>query len=223
MISLQIMKLKPLLVFLAVAIATPAAFADDWRLPAPPPPYRLQNNGFDSSNQDSVLRKPDKYAENPQVDAEGVRHFANGKHFDLSKMSLDDAVAQTNASTLGAGRKRQDQQQFRQQQQFRFPNDGNFNQQAPYDYAWGRSQVSAFNQGSGRTQDYLTRNYATQDYLTRNYANQDYLTRNYANQSQANQSYANQNNWNQNNLNQNNQNQRRRIQNRRRRLRNTDW
>jgi hypothetical protein len=167
MMSWQLLKLKPLLVCLAVAASTPAAFADDWRLPAPAPAFRFQNtvfqnsgfqrngtrnNGFDAGdlNQDPVFRKPDKYADNPQLDAEGVRHFGNGKHFDLSKMSLDDAIVQTNASTLGAGKKRPDQQN-------RFANGGGLNQysnqnlQSPY---WDRSQVSAFNQGFSRQPSY---------------------------------------------------------------------
>jgi hypothetical protein len=66
---------------------------------------RSQNND-DAASADPALRKPDKFADNPQVDEDGVRHFANGKHFDLSKMSLDDAIATTNASTLGAKKQR---------------------------------------------------------------------------------------------------------------------
>ncbi len=46
------------------------------------------------------LRKPDRFADNPETDSAGVRHFSNGKHFDLSKMSIDQAVDTANSSTL---------------------------------------------------------------------------------------------------------------------------
>jgi len=49
---------------------------------------------------DTLPRPPDKFADNPLPDADGVRHFANGKHFDLSKMPLEQAIDMTNASTL---------------------------------------------------------------------------------------------------------------------------
>jgi len=60
----------------------------------------LQSGIKDNAPADPAFRKPDKFADNPDVDADGVRHFANGKHFDLSKMSLEAAVASTNASTM---------------------------------------------------------------------------------------------------------------------------
>ena len=50
------------------------------------------SNMPDPTSADPTMRKPDRFADNPQTDAEGVRHFSNGKHFDLSKMSLDKAL-----------------------------------------------------------------------------------------------------------------------------------
>jgi hypothetical protein len=44
------------------------------------------------------VKQPDRVADNPQVDGDGVRHFSNGKHLDLSKMSLDQAIGATNAA-----------------------------------------------------------------------------------------------------------------------------
>jgi len=44
------------------------------------------------NTDDSLLPKPDRFVDTPQIDADGVRHFSNGKHFDLSKMSLDQAI-----------------------------------------------------------------------------------------------------------------------------------
>jgi hypothetical protein len=62
---------------------------------------RTKSFNQDAFTQDPALRKPDRFADNPQLDTDGVRHFANGKHFDLSKISIDQAVDTANASTLG--------------------------------------------------------------------------------------------------------------------------
>jgi hypothetical protein len=59
---------------------------------------------------DTSYRPPDRFADNAQADAEGVRHFANGKHFDLSKISLDQAIEMTNASRLDPNQQKQLQQ-----------------------------------------------------------------------------------------------------------------
>lgn len=58
-------------------------------------------------NPTDALSQPDQYTSSPQVDSSGIRHFANGRHFDLSNSSIQDAVAQTNASTLGRSNKQQ--------------------------------------------------------------------------------------------------------------------
>jgi hypothetical protein len=42
---------------------------------------------------------------NPKVDADGVRHFSNGKHFDLSKMPVDQAVENTGRTEVAAQEK----------------------------------------------------------------------------------------------------------------------
>ncbi len=77
--------------------------------PSSYPSTRLERNFLDSSQPlnlsreaaagaDSSLRKPDVFANHPQVDADGVRHFSNGKHFDLSKMAVDTAVDMAKSS-----------------------------------------------------------------------------------------------------------------------------
>jgi hypothetical protein len=70
----------------------------------------LGNNNFNNPNRNNKrnrnrnpdptadVKQPDRVADNPQVDGDGVRHFSNGKHLDLSKMSLDAAIGATNAS-----------------------------------------------------------------------------------------------------------------------------
>jgi hypothetical protein len=50
------------------------------------------------NTDDLFVRKPDRFVDTPQIDANGVRHFSNGKHFDLSKMSLDQAIDSTRSS-----------------------------------------------------------------------------------------------------------------------------
>jgi hypothetical protein len=62
---------------------------------------RLKNTYQEAFNTDPAVRKPDRFVDNPQLDTDGVRHFSNGKHFDLSKISIDQAVDTANASTLG--------------------------------------------------------------------------------------------------------------------------
>jgi hypothetical protein len=64
-----------------------------------------QGTSNTSNNQnplavDASVRPPDRFADNPQLDADGIRHFSNGKHFDLNKISLVQAVDTTNASPL---------------------------------------------------------------------------------------------------------------------------
>lgn len=49
---------------------------------------RLNRMNANAAVTDPNLRPPDKFVDNPDVDADGVRHFGNGKHFDLSKDSL---------------------------------------------------------------------------------------------------------------------------------------
>lgn len=39
-------------------------------------------------------REPDRYADNPEVDIAGSRHFRNGRRFDLSQTSIDQALEQ---------------------------------------------------------------------------------------------------------------------------------
>jgi hypothetical protein len=59
---------------------------------------RNRNRNNPDPTADTGIRQPDRVADNPQVDGDGVRHFSNGKHLDLSKMSLDDAIGATNSS-----------------------------------------------------------------------------------------------------------------------------
>jgi hypothetical protein len=60
--------------------------------------YRRRRRQFNNANMpdptstDPTNKQPDRITDNPQTDADGVRHFANGKHFDLSKMPLDKAL-----------------------------------------------------------------------------------------------------------------------------------
>jgi hypothetical protein len=49
-----------------------------------------------SPDYDNSMRKPDRFADNPVVGPDGVRHFSNGKHFDLSQMSIDQAISTVN-------------------------------------------------------------------------------------------------------------------------------
>jgi hypothetical protein len=78
----------------------------------PPPSFNnvsggARTNRVSSDTADSLfappdpMRNPDRFADTPQIDADGVRHFANGKHFDLKTVSLDEAIDVTNSSTLG--------------------------------------------------------------------------------------------------------------------------
>jgi hypothetical protein len=56
---------------------------------------------LDPASADPTMRKPDKFVDNPEKDADGVRHFSNGKHFDLSKMSMDKALDIAKTPTPG--------------------------------------------------------------------------------------------------------------------------
>ncbi len=49
---------------------------------------------------DNGTRRPDRFADSPHVDACGIRHFANGRYFDLSKMSIDQALSTVNQPPL---------------------------------------------------------------------------------------------------------------------------
>lgn len=65
--------------------------------------YQNQNSSFtpqsiSPSSAAAVGTHPDRFADSPQVDAQGVRRFANGRHHDLSSMSVDQAVAESDAS-----------------------------------------------------------------------------------------------------------------------------
>ena len=58
----------------------------------------------DAANSDASLRRIDKFVDHPQIDEDGVRHFNNGKYFDLSKVTMQEAVDSTNASQLAVKR-----------------------------------------------------------------------------------------------------------------------
>jgi hypothetical protein len=45
-------------------------------------------NGIDPN----APRKPDKFADSPQIDGNGIRHFGNGRHYDLSAMPIEQAL-----------------------------------------------------------------------------------------------------------------------------------
>ena len=66
-----------------------------------------------SPDYDNSMRKPDRFADNPMIGPDGVRHFANGKHFDLSQMPIDQAVATVNTPdpSVIPPRRRQNQNQ----------------------------------------------------------------------------------------------------------------
>ncbi len=86
-----------------------------WQTPEPQPIERGDAQQFQRGSSQHVQRndaqqfgngnnripQPDSAALNPAVDAEGIRHFSNGKHFDLSKMSVDQAVENTGRTELG--------------------------------------------------------------------------------------------------------------------------
>jgi hypothetical protein len=66
------------------------------------PERRRARNDFNQgglAGAEQPFRRPDRYVDNPQVDADGVRHFANGKHFDLSKASATEAIDSAAASS----------------------------------------------------------------------------------------------------------------------------
>jgi len=65
---------------------------------------RRNNMDQDPVSTDPSLRQPDQFADNPSVDADGVRHFANGQHFDLSKISIDQAIGAVRSSDPQFGR-----------------------------------------------------------------------------------------------------------------------
>jgi hypothetical protein len=52
----------------------------------------------DPTATDNSVRPPDQFADNPSIDADGVRHFANGQHFDLNKVSINQAIGAVKAS-----------------------------------------------------------------------------------------------------------------------------
>src|SRR5262249_35200025 len=56
-----------------------------------------------SAMEGSPFRGFDKFIDTAQTDNAGVRHFANGRHFDLSNVSLTDAVEQARDSNMGGG------------------------------------------------------------------------------------------------------------------------
>ncbi|HEY9759072.1 MAG TPA: hypothetical protein V6C97_28155 [Oculatellaceae cyanobacterium] len=60
------------------------------------PPVPPKNNNPYSPDYDNSMRKPDRFVDNPVTDSDGVRHFSNGKHFDLSQMSIDQAITTVN-------------------------------------------------------------------------------------------------------------------------------
>ncbi|PWU02519.1 MAG: hypothetical protein C5B53_01520, partial [Candidatus Melainabacteria bacterium] len=48
----------------------------------------------------SPFRRVDQFVDNPQIDPNGARHFANGKHFDLSSMPVGSAIDTVRASSI---------------------------------------------------------------------------------------------------------------------------
>jgi len=54
---------------------------------------RSDEEPFGNANRKQASPPPS--ALNPEVDAAGVRHFSNGKHFDLRKISMDQAIENT--------------------------------------------------------------------------------------------------------------------------------
>jgi len=63
----------------------------------------------DSDFDAPASRKFDRFADDPLTDADGVRHFENGKHFNLNRMTLGAAIELTGVSP-----------QFQQQYPFRY-------------------------------------------------------------------------------------------------------
>ena len=60
--------------------------------------------------------RPDKFADFPDTDASGVRHFANGRHYDLKNISIEQAVA---TSAAGDQQIQEEMQQARRQRRNR--------------------------------------------------------------------------------------------------------
>jgi len=80
------------------------------------------NNNANGNNllDDSInmqQRKPDKFADNPQVDENGIRHFANGRHYDLKAMPIEQAVSISQASDDQIKEDQMMQKRMRQQRQ----------------------------------------------------------------------------------------------------------
>jgi hypothetical protein len=56
------------------------------------------NQVSNAGDANGMMRKPDKFADTPQIDESGVRHFGNGRHYDLKAMPMDQALAVSAAS-----------------------------------------------------------------------------------------------------------------------------
>jgi hypothetical protein len=143
----QRMNLKILSVLLASVWSMQAVHADTSMLPPPDPSYRFKSTRYDlSAADDALFHKADKYADSPQVDADGVRHFGNGRHFDLSKTSLNDAISQTNTSTLGGKKKPINPNNF--DNSFRNNTANNFGNNPANSYGNGFRNNAANNSGN---------------------------------------------------------------------------
>jgi hypothetical protein len=70
-------------------------------------------------------RKPDKFADTPQVDSSGVRHFANGRHHDLTAVPMEQALADTAAADEQI-KADQDMARARQRERMRRRRNNNF-------------------------------------------------------------------------------------------------
>jgi c-di-GMP-binding flagellar brake protein YcgR len=74
------------------------------------------NGGFGPGFRGNQSPRPDKFADFPDTDAAGIRHFANGRHYDLKNISIEQAVA---TSAAGDQQIAQETAQARRQQRNR--------------------------------------------------------------------------------------------------------
>ncbi len=106
------------------------------RLAPPTPPsaafsgsvQRSSGNSLINAPDPSLPRRPDKFADAPQVDQSGVRHFGNGRHHDLKTVGMEQALADTEtADAQIQQQQQQDQMLKRMQAHRRFNQFGMFN------------------------------------------------------------------------------------------------
>ncbi|MBU6451060.1 MAG: hypothetical protein KGS72_04725 [Cyanobacteria bacterium REEB67] len=74
------------------------------------------NGGNGAGLRGNQAPRPDKFVDFPDTDTSGVRHFANGRHYDLKNISIEQAVA---TSAAGDQQIQEEMQQARRQRRNR--------------------------------------------------------------------------------------------------------